>query len=96
MHHIRNGDKDIRRRKKKMIRNNIREMKKKRAFVAFLMIFIMTASLVPQSIFAVENDKIRTKQELAQQSEEFDQEKAQQEKREAEEDSSGEAAAAKS
>lgn len=79
-----------------MIRNNIREMKKKRAFIAFLMIFIMMASLVPQSIFAVENDKIRTKQELAQQSEEFDQQKAQQEKSEAEEDASKESASAKS
>ena len=68
-----------------MIRNNIREMKKKRAFIAFLMIFIMMASLVPQSIFAVENDKIRTKQQ-----------KAQQEKSEAEEDASKESASAKS
>lgn len=62
-----------------MIWKNMRDMKKKRAPIAFLMVFIMTATLIPQGIFAVENDKIKTEQELLEQSRAFDEEKEKQE-----------------
>ena len=58
-----------------MIRRNLKNMKKRRAAICFLMVFIMSFTLLPSGVFAAQNDSLKAKQQLAEQSRKFDEDK---------------------
>ena len=55
-----------------MIRRDLKNMKKRRAAICFLMVFIMSFTLLPSGVFAAQNDSLKAKQQLAEQSKKFD------------------------
>ena len=55
-----------------MIRRDLKNMKKRRAAICFLMVFIMSFTLLPSGVFAAQNDSLKAKQQLAEQSRKFD------------------------
>ena len=62
-----------------MIRRDLKNMKKRRAAICFLMVFIMSFTLLPSGVFAAQNDSLKAKQQLAEQSRKFDEDKEKQE-----------------
>ena len=62
-----------------MIRRDLKNMKKRRAAICFLMVFIMSFTLLPSGVFAAQNDSLKAKQQLAEQSRQFDEDKEKQE-----------------
>ena len=61
-----------------MIRRDLKNMKKRRAAICFLMVFIMSFTLLPSGVFAAQNDSLKAKQQLAEQSKKFDEDKEKQ------------------
>ena len=61
-----------------MIRRDLKNMKKRRAAICFLMVFIMSFTLLPSGVFAAQNDSLKAKQQLAEQSRKFDEDKEKQ------------------
>ena len=51
-----------------MIKRDLKNMKKRRAAICFLMVFIMSFTLLPSGVFAAQNDSLKAKQQLAEQS----------------------------
>ena len=62
-----------------MIKRDLKNMKKRRAAICFLMVFIMSFTLLPSGVFAAQNDSLKAKQQLAEQSKKFDEDKEKQE-----------------
>ena len=62
-----------------MIKRDLKNMKKRRAAICFLMVFIMSFTLLPSGVFAAQNDSLKAKQQLAEQSRKFDEDKEKQE-----------------
>ena len=61
-----------------MIKRDLKNMKKRRAAICFLMVFIMSFTLLPSGVFAAQNDSLKAKQQLAEQSKKFDEDKEKQ------------------
>ena len=62
-----------------MIKRDLKNMKKRKAAICFLMVFIMSFTLLPSGVFAAQNDSLKAKQQLAEQSKKFDEDKEKQE-----------------